>query len=91
MEYTRYSCYSNELLALSELIAEREARQLVVVQGIQISASVYLFVCSFVCNAQNRMKYLIQYAGVATHSMHGHIMDVNVILTITGHELLFIY
>jgi len=26
------SCYSNELLALSELIAKREARQLIVVQ-----------------------------------------------------------
>ena len=43
------SCYSNELLALSELIAEHEVRQLVVVQlvvvqGSHISASAYLFV-----------------------------------------------
>jgi len=34
------SCYSNELLALSELFAECEVRQLVMVQGSQIYASV---------------------------------------------------
>ena len=43
--YDKELCYSDESLALSELIAEREARQLIVVQDSQISASVYLFVC----------------------------------------------
>ena len=35
-------------------------------------------------------KYLIQYAGVATHSVRRHSHEANIILTITGHELLFI-
>jgi len=58
-----------------------------VVQGSRISASVCLFVCSSVCNAQECKKYHIQYMGVATHSVRRH---KNVILTVTGHKLLFI-
>jgi len=37
------------------------------------------------CNAQECKKYLIQCAGVRTHEVNG-----NIILTISGHELLFI-
>ena len=61
------------------------------VQGSRISASIYLFVCLSVCNAQKCKKYLIQFTGVATcmHSVCGHTHKANVILKISGHELLF--
>jgi len=49
-----------------------------------------MFVCLSVCNTQEWKKYLIQYAGIAAHSVHGCTHEANVILTITGHELLFI-
>jgi len=42
--YDNKLCYSDESLALSELIDEREARQLIMVQDSQISASVCLCV-----------------------------------------------
>ena len=42
------------------------------------------------CNAQECKKYLVQYAGIAAHSVRGRTHEANVILTITGHELLFI-
>jgi len=35
------------------IIAERVARQLIVVQGSRISASVYLFICLWMCNVRN--------------------------------------
>ena len=44
---------------------------------------VYMFVYLCMCNAQECKKYLIQCAGIHTH-------EANVILTISGHELLFI-
>ena len=47
-----------------------------------------VYVCLSMCNAQECKKYLIQCAGAVIHSVHTH--KANVILTITGHELLFI-
>ena len=35
-------------ILISSIIAEQEARQLIVVQGSRISASVYLYVCMYV-------------------------------------------
>jgi len=45
-----------------------------------------------VCDSQECKKYmyLVHYAGVATHSVHGRTHEANVILTISGHELLFV-
>ena len=61
------------------MIAEWEVRQLIVVQGSRISASVYLFVC-------------VQCSGMreVPHSVRGCTHEENVILIISGHELLFI-
>ena len=48
------------------VIAKWEVRQLIMVQGSWISASVYLFVYLCMCNTQECKKYLIQCAGVLT-------------------------
>ena len=52
-------------ILISSIIAEQEARQLIVVQGGRISASVYLYVCMFVylcvCNARECKKYARTY------------------------------
>ena len=79
------------------------------VQGSRISASVYLYVCIFVCvcNAQECKKYLIQCAGIRTHEANviskrlvvripgsgiqpGSDTGDTTVLTISGHERLFI-
>jgi len=56
----------------------------------QSNLSKHIYVCLSVCNAQECKKYLIQHAGVDTHSVCGCTHKGNIILTITGHELLFI-
>ena len=57
-------------------------RQLILVQGSQISASIYLFVYLHVCVRSGMQE--------VSHSVHGRTHEMNVILTISGHELLFI-
>ena len=49
------------------------------VQGSRISASVFLFVCVQHSEMQE-----------APPSLHGHTHKANIILTMSGHELLFI-
>jgi len=50
-----------------------------------------VYICLFICLSMwECKKYLIQYAGVATHSVRRRTHKANVFLTITGHELVHI-